>query len=565
MTEILLGVIKGLGMIIGVLFLLSQLSWWLLGEKYFPSKRIYHYVRWNFPGWFAKERKFFKSHLADVTVFGFLSTILLVGIVPLNVSILAQVFSLFFPENEEMVIVPIIGEYMVFPLLIGLLYALVEIALSALKDYRKGLKQNTLLVTVTIIAMIIVEMGLNTYRSVIMAGNPAIARTFWDNLLGIGGPVLAGFLGFVVPLATVLLGAYAMMDFIMPMIQNIAVILHSTVLFTIYGLLVLLFGWQPKPVVEIPRQVDRLATETAEFKAQGDRLHNLFKQILVSFTTMNKLAKTLRLPVQEEVVALGESISRLEDKVASKKPVQTGNNGATYFPDISSKPDLKQAIEETRDEIRHHHTARESSKNKIVKISDKVVAYSRAWEELQAVRERYNTERMEIEQLLTSLEQGMLKLRIFEYCDAIDTVLRRESIQGTTLSKAECDNLLAQITAPRNASHQKKEMARAAADLSLKMVSEARSDLVAITKIGQDVRKWIDDNPNVDPTEDANAGVYIDNLKTRLVDFNNRLNLVMKTMDARFDAMQQNLVTLAWQLAAYITWIKLHASLRRAA
>lgn len=566
MAEVLWTVLKGLGILIGATFVLSHISWWLLGKKYFPSKQVCYSVHWNYPGWFARERKFFKTHLAAVSVFGFLSTVLLAGIIPLNVSILAQIFSLFFPENEETLVLPIIGEYMVFPLLIGLLYALVELALSALRDYRKHLKQSYLAVSLTIGAMIFVEMGLNIYRSVIMAGDPTIARTFWDNFLGIGGPVLAGFLGFVVPLATVLLGAYAMMEFVMPMIQNVAVVLHTAAMYSLYGILVLLFGWHSGPLVKIPRQVRRLCDETADFKKQSDALLRLYQQILPSFSKMNKLAKEESLPLQEELDQLGKSIARMEEKTALRKPAHSGNHEATYYPNnIADKPELKQAIEETKDEIRAFQTGRDSSKSKIRAMSDQVVTFSENRKAYMAVWENCDAERNTLEQMLTSLEQGLQKFRIFDYCETIDAVLRHEPAASGILSKAECEDLLTQITASKNASRQKKEMARAAADLSLKITAESHADLVKIAKIAEDVRHWLEANPMPPVPDETNLNAHLDKLKRQLVDFNNRLSLVAKTMDARFDAMQYNLVTLAWQLAAYLIWIKLHASLRRSA
>lgn len=565
MAEVLLAVLKGLGILIGAIFVLSHLSWWLLGEKYFPSKQVCYFVHWNYPGWFSREHKFFKTHLAEVSVFGFLSTLLLVGIIPLNVSILAQIFSLFFPENEETLILPVIGEYMVFPLLIGLLYALVELALSALRDYRKQLKQNYIAVSVTIGVMIGVEMGLNVYRSIIMTGDPTIARTFWDSFLGIGGPVLAGFLGFVVPFATVLLGAHAMMEFVMPMIQNIAVAAHAALYNTIYGILYLLFGWHPKTVVEIPRQVQRLRDETGDLRKQADELKGLYNQILPPFASINKMTKEAALPLQEEMDLLESNISRMEQKIALKKPTLTDKNEKTYYPDIASKPDLRQAIEETKDEIRDYQMANNSNKSKIRNLSDKVVNFDDTHKKLQKAWDQCDADRKSLAQKLTSLEQELQELKIFDYCEAIDAVLRQEPLHSAVLSKAECDDLLAQITAGKSAPRQKKEKARAAADLSLKITAESHSDLIKIAKIAQDVRSWLDGTQMAPHSDEITLKTLLEKQKSQLVDFNNRLNLVAKTTDARFDAMQYNLVTLAWQLAAYLTWIKLHTSLRRSA
>lgn len=565
MSEFMLAVLKGAGILIGALFLLSQLSWWLLGEKYFPSKQLCYFVHWNYRGWFAKEHKFFSNNLAKVTVFGFLATVLLAGIVPLNVSILAQVFSVFFPENEETIILPVIGEYMIFPLLIGLLYALVELALSALRDYRKDLKQSTLGVTLTIGAMIFVEMGLNIYRSVIMAGNTTIARTFWDNLLGIGGPVLAGFLGFVVPLATVLLGAYAMMDFIMPMIQNAAVVIHAALFNTVYAILFLLFGWHPKTVIEIPRQVQRLSDETSDFKTQADELQSQYNQILPLYASITNLAKRGSLPLKEEMEGLERSIRRMEEKLALKQPAHLEHNETTYYPGIASKPELKQAIEETKDEIRTHQTARTTNRSRIKSLSSKVATFDDTQKKLQTEWQRCSAAWNLLAQKLAALEQRLQKLGTVEYCEAINAILRREPIVSSLLSKADCDDLLAQITTGKSAPRQKKEKARAAADLSLKIAADSRTSLVKIARIAEDVRTWLSANPMPAPWDASKLDAQIETTKNQLVDFYNRLNLVAKTTDARFDAMQNNLVTLAWQLAAYLTWVRLHTSLRKSA
>jgi len=74
-------------------FAISQISWWLFG-RYFPSWRLCMLVHRNSRSWLARERKVLR-HMEAPTVLGFIYTALLIPIILLNVTLLAQVFELF--------------------------------------------------------------------------------------------------------------------------------------------------------------------------------------------------------------------------------------------------------------------------------------------------------------------------------------------------------------------------------------------------------------------------------------------------------------------------------------
>ena len=563
MTAVLLTIFWGVvALMIAALFL-SHLSWWILGEKFFPSSRVCAYVHWHFSSWFSREAKFFTTHMQKVTVFGFIGTLFLFGIVPLNVTILAQIFDLFV-ENEVTVRLPILGEYGIFPLLVGLLFALVEVALSAVVDFRKSLKQSYLGIVFVLVLMIIVEAGLNIYRSAIMAGDPGISRTFWDNILGISGPLLAGFLGLVVPLATIILGAYAMMDFIIPMINNIAIAARSFFLFTVYGVLVLLFGWHPKTPLKVPESVRRLHDEVGRFKHQGETLANRFKSLQASFLKLKKQMGVDDLPSEQDLDKVNNTISELEQQAARRKPARGSRTEYVYYEDIHSRPVLHRMIDEIKDEIREFKAIVDAQKRKMSKIGQAIKNTENLHGEQQSIHEQYDAEFEPVEELMTSLAQGMADARIIEFGDAIHAALGANFVNSPLLSAVEVEELIALVNPPRTATKQQRDYARATAGLCRTMVSTARMDLNKANKIAQDVREWLSKHQvQNDAIENANLKKQVDELSAKLVELANRAEKTESAMNSQFDAMQKELRMLAWQLYAFIKWVQLQVPLRK--
>lgn len=562
MFTVLTGFLGFLAALIAASLLLSHISWWLLGEMFFPSSRVCAYVHWNFASWFAREAQFFTKHLEKVTVFGFIFTLLLCAIVPLNVTILAQIFDLFV-ENEQTIILPILGEYGVFPLLVGLLFALVEVALSAVVDFRKSLKQKYSSITFVLAVMVILEVGLNTYRSSIMAGDPGIDRTFWDNILGISGPLLAGFLGLVVPLATIILGSYAMMDFIVPMVNNVAVGLRSLFLFTLYGVLVLLFGWHPKTPLKVPESVRRLNDEAGRFMRMGDNLRARFKTLQSAYQRLKKPAAA-DLPGDKELEAMSKAVEELELQAARKKPARSNQADFVYYNDVHSRPVLRRIIDEIKDEIREWKSSADAEKRRMARIGQGIKRAQIVHNEQQASGEQYEAELEPVMEQMTALEQGMREMRIIEFAEAIQAAMNLETVKSAALSPAEVEELQLLVNPPKTATRQQRDYARATADLCRTMVSTARTEIHKAAKVVQDVQSWLDKHAapqhSVDPSSMERR---IEELSIQLVELANRVEKSEQAIYSRFDAMQKELRALAWQLYAFIKWFELQTPLRK--
>jgi hypothetical protein len=559
-VSLLLGILTSA---IVLTFLLSHLSWWILGEKYFPSSRVCAYVHWNFTSWFSREKVFFKSHMEKVTVFGFIGTIFLFGIVSLNVTILAQIFDLFV-ENQQTVTLPILGEYGIFPLLVGLLFALVEVALSAVVDFRKSLKQSYGGIIAVLVLMIVVEAGLNIYRSMIMAGDPGIVRTFWDNILGISGPLLAGFLGLVVPLATIILGAYAMMEFIIPMINNTAIALRSVLLFVVYGILVFLFAWHPKRPLKIPESVRRLHEEAAQFRKQGDGLSAQFKLLQNIVQRMKKQTGPVELPTEDDLKKIQGELGALEKQVATKKPVRSKKTGLLYYHDIKTRPDLRHAIDDTCDQIREFKTTANTEKRKIASMSQKIKRRNESDKELQNAGDQYEKALETVRTLLSALQQGLQDSKISEFSDAIHAAISGRPVADGILSVAETEELIALSNPAKTLDELQKDYTRATADLCRSMVASARTDIRQAGKMTQDVQEWLTKHGvQGEIANNTVADHRLDELETLVVELADRMQKCEQTMNSQFDAMQNELKILAWQLYAFIKWFELQTSLRK--
>lgn len=215
MQGLLANPIQPVILIMGVLLFVAHASWWI-GRFYFPNANICQTVHKNQPRWYRTCVGFLKAKPTGATVVGFFATPLWPCFVFLNVLLLAQVFEMFFPGGARIPF-PWVGTYSVFPLIMGVLYAGSQMAFGIMHGHSEKKSGKALLVLVICIT-IIVEMGLAYYRARLLStGEEMISPTMWDKIMLEWGPVLAGLLGFIVPIAEITLGRLAFMNFIEPM------------------------------------------------------------------------------------------------------------------------------------------------------------------------------------------------------------------------------------------------------------------------------------------------------------------------------------------------------------
>gem|GEM_PF-5626458 len=242
--------------ILALLLVITRVSWWT-GHWYFPGRAFCMPVHKNLPRWFEGVRRVLNS-FETPTVPGLLSAALLLAIVVLNVTLLAQMFELWLPSGYR-IRIPYIGTYGTFPLIAGFLFGLSQVAFSVLRKMASAKGQRAIHLVVIIAVTIAFEAGLNLYRTrLLTSGAEPASPTFWDSLVFNGGPILAGFLGVIVPVAEVLLSPPAVLEFLQPVITDIVVSVRFLFSSTFLGLVWLFFGFHDKKPVALPGPVGRL-------------------------------------------------------------------------------------------------------------------------------------------------------------------------------------------------------------------------------------------------------------------------------------------------------------------
>lgn len=195
----------------------------------------------------------------EITVTGFFCALLWPLFIFLNIFILAQIFEMFFPEGKRIPF-PYVGKYLAFPLIMGTLYAIALTLFGILhgKSKSKGMK----IVFVVIIAIgVIVEMGLAFYRAWIFSPDEDInLQTQWSTVIWRSGPILAAFLGFIVPIAETFSGREGFIKFIESLLSGflhwiggILSLFGTVVIWWIFG-----FSLLPPQVVNLKRNINRL-------------------------------------------------------------------------------------------------------------------------------------------------------------------------------------------------------------------------------------------------------------------------------------------------------------------
>lgn len=311
-----------LGNVLLVLLALAVVAWgaWWANRWYFPSAILCMAVHKILPRIFEKELRLL-SRLESPSVIGFLTALLLPTLICLNVSLLAQVFELFVPPGQRITF-PLIGSYATFPLIVGLLFALSQVALATVRKIQKQEGQKGRWVLALMIVTVIVEVGLNIYRAFLLtSGKQLISPTIWDQVFVYGGPGLAGLLGFIVPTTEMLLSPYALVQFVQPAIKDVAILLHSLLAFALMAISWLLFGFHNRSPVTLPAPVGRLRDEQDDLKAQQSALIAAVARIRESLRRIDEPPPGVR--------ELETRLARLKDKVNAVQLRGSNGNAGT--------------------------------------------------------------------------------------------------------------------------------------------------------------------------------------------------------------------------------------------
>lgn len=550
--------LKIIGTALGLFFVISQLSWWF-SKKYFPSIRLCMWVHRNAANWLTNEHKRLKE-MDQPTVFGLLCALLLFGIVPLNVTILAQVFDIFVPPGE-IITLPFIDSYGTFPLLVGLLFALTELAFSALMEQKRKLNQRTVFISIVIAAMILVEAGLNFYRGIIIEVDDAVMQTFWDKLIGFGGPTLAAFIGIVVPLAMVLLGAFAIIDFMIPVLRNIFILTRFVFSSMFIYLGILLFGWHPSNPVQLPSPITRLRDKVKELKEEAVSLTEKLKQLKEMYPEVE--AAKLQDPneLEKEIFELENQLINEETRFLNGS--NYNGNGfspalSTAFAYVNCKSDLRGAIRGTKTEIRDFYTKKNSMEHEFEKLSEQLLNINKNGLSYNHKLNVYAKLFDAAEQQYKALVAQITKSKIVELCDCIDMVIKLETCSGSSLSEAETSDFIQIINPPSNLPKEEREWRKSIADTCKAIVQEANGELIKIQTTVNEAGEWLEIHRLSKPrTPVAMSDHRQSIMEKKLVDIDNRIQKLEKNNNDRFNELQIQLREIAIQLRAVIIWLNL--------
>lgn len=515
----------------------------------------------NTRSWFLSEKRILKS-LEKLTVFGFICTLLLVVTVPLNTTILAQVFELFVPPGDP-VDLPLVGNYGSFPLLVGVLFALTEVAFSALIEQKRHLKEKTIHLSSIIALMIIVEAGLNFYRSwIIEVDTAVVAETFWDKLITVGSPSLAAFIGVVVPLAMVILAGYAMHQFIMPGIKNLLILLRFSISSLIIGIMALLFGFHNKRAVVLPGPVSRLVAELSKLKTMTAEMTHAVG-VAESFFHQIKAPSGLGADaIEENVNALEEKTSQLYSwsDLRAKQSQNTDNNPAHA---ITNKLHLRKEVVKTKNQIREFFNDIHTSEKDFQDLSERTLTTQKNYKKWAQDINEYDKKYDYALQKKDTVSAHMKESKIALLCTSIIKALKKESFEETLLSKQEIIDLAAIVGPPEQLSKSEKDWRKTIEESCKSVTFSVRIELIEIQNELNRCERWLNTHKiQADLAAATATEVRLAECEKKLITVDQRLESAEKNSHDLFQTTQTQLREMALQLRALFIWMSLLVPLK---
>ena len=544
-------------------FILTQLSYWIFGT-YFPSRKLCIKVHRNSSDWLEYERKKLK-HLESISVFGFISTILLTGTVMLNVIILAMIFELFVPVGEILEL-PYLGSYGSFPLLVGALFALVEISFSALAEQNKKLNKSRWHIHIVLGVMIFMEAGLNFYRTKIMEeGMMVLSTSFLDQIIGWGGPVLAAFLGFIVPFSLVLLGGYAMIEFLMPAIKNTAILIRFCIAHLFIYLLILLFGFHPTMPVEVIAAIARLKDKVNKFKKPRIHLNSNFEKL-------KSLYPRVQILMPDEHAKIETRINKLFNRVKDLESQNDQLNLSSIFikdenPDIfysdGKKSLLRSAISKLKGHIRETRAELSKIECEYENVTENTVKYLKNTNSLNRDLQNYLNEFECVVSIVNELSSFLPQIHIIEQLRELESALNQNEMEYKYLAKSDLYEINALLDAVKS-NKKDSQWYKLCLDLSKAVLESCGVELAQIQNAVKECDNWLEKHKfNQNTQLQAQIVLRMQELEHRLTEIDIQLNKTEKGLNDQYDEFQINLRELAWKMNAYIIWFSLFFSLQK--
>ncbi len=214
--------------IVGPIFLLGlvqRVFWWagkLRKEKlYAPfGIRVCQWVYDARPQWIGHGKGLFLYKPEGATVTGAFFAMIWPALVVFNVALLAQILEMWLPAGGR-IRFPWLGTYAVFPLIAGFLWAITQTLLGVSCKMTDGRKISGKLLKVMlgfiVFLTIVFEAGLAIYRArMLAAGEEMLTTSLVDKFIFQYGPLMAGFLGLVVPIGESWIGGTGYVKFVAP-------------------------------------------------------------------------------------------------------------------------------------------------------------------------------------------------------------------------------------------------------------------------------------------------------------------------------------------------------------
>lgn len=307
--------------------LVARLFWWM-GETYMGGRNICRAVHRNLPDWWDVGRKMIFYKPKDISVHGFFFALLWPCIICLNILFLAQVFELFVPGGKRMLL-PWVGSYSTFPLIMGILYACAQASFGIVFKESSSRTAKVGYMCIIIIS-IVVEMGLASYRGWLLSvGEQMISPTVFDQIMIKGGPILAGFLGFIVPVSEVTMGTIGFREFFDPIIKaffhwvgGVLSVIWIAVAWFLFGFHNKKPGFELSFVSRLNRDSGNMRGKVAELREQTKRLQNkanLLDGCPESFDKLEKRLNKLDTDTSTENKNWNEEVRKLGEKVRASQ------------------------------------------------------------------------------------------------------------------------------------------------------------------------------------------------------------------------------------------------------
>ena len=197
-------------------WLLVHLFWFF--KRCFPSVAICAAVHRNLPGWTRQSLSLFTEVPRDLTVGGFLASLIWPAIIGINLLFLAQVLEILVSAGRRVTIGGF-GSYSALALAMATLYSLTQTMFGVAFTENKAHWWRWLILLLLAVS-ILSEGGLAVYRAcVITHGQTPVGQTVGDEMMTRYGMALAGFLGIIVPISHTMAGHVAFPHFLVPMIR----------------------------------------------------------------------------------------------------------------------------------------------------------------------------------------------------------------------------------------------------------------------------------------------------------------------------------------------------------